>query len=71
VKWDRLSANHSAKTAKHNPCFLGISRMPPMPVVGFLRTMLTDVPNYVNAFRQGLKEAGFSRARTSSGYLRL
>jgi len=28
-------------------------------VVGFLRTTLTDVPHYVTAFRQGLKEAGF------------
>jgi ABC-type uncharacterized transport system substrate-binding protein len=28
-----------------------------MPVVGFLRS--TDVPHYVTAFRQGLKEAGF------------
>jgi putative tryptophan/tyrosine transport system substrate-binding protein len=27
--------------------------------VGFLRTTLTDVPHYVTAFRQGLKEAGF------------
>jgi hypothetical protein len=30
-----------------------------MPVIGFLRTTLTDVPHYVTAFRQGLKEAGF------------
>ena len=30
-----------------------------MPVVGFLRTTLTDVPHLVTAFRQGLKEAGF------------
>ena len=32
----------------------------PMPVVGFLHTLsLENVPNYVAAFRQGLKEAGF------------
>jgi ABC-type uncharacterized transport system substrate-binding protein len=30
-----------------------------MPVVGFLRTTLTDVPHHMTAFRQGLKEAGF------------
>ena len=31
-----------------------------MPVVGFLRSAtLTDVPHFVTAFRQGLKEAGF------------
>jgi putative ABC transport system substrate-binding protein len=35
------------------------AQQPAMPVVGFLRTTLTDVPHYVAAFRQGLKEAGF------------
>ncbi|MFL4979486.1 MAG: ABC transporter substrate-binding protein, partial [Xanthobacteraceae bacterium] len=35
------------------------AQQPAMPVVGFLRTTLTDVPHYVTAFRQGLKEAGF------------
>jgi ABC-type uncharacterized transport system substrate-binding protein len=30
-----------------------------MPVIGFLRTTLTDVPHYVTAFGQGLREAGF------------
>jgi putative ABC transport system substrate-binding protein len=31
-----------------------------MPVIGFLRSAtLTDVPHWVTAFRQGLKEAGF------------
>src|SRR5215471_301147 len=34
-------------------------QQPAMPVVGFLRTTLTDVPHLVTAFRQGLKEAGF------------
>ena len=35
------------------------AQQPAMPVVGFLRLTLTDVPHYVAAFRQGLKEAGF------------
>jgi ABC-type uncharacterized transport system substrate-binding protein len=35
------------------------AQQPTMPVVGFLRTTLTDVPHYVTAFREGLKEAGF------------
>jgi putative tryptophan/tyrosine transport system substrate-binding protein len=36
-----------------------------MPVVGFFYSgTLTDVPHFVTAFRQGLKEAGFLR-RTS------
>jgi putative tryptophan/tyrosine transport system substrate-binding protein len=35
------------------------AQRPALPVVGFLRTTLTDVPHYVTAFRQGLKEAGF------------
>jgi ABC transporter substrate binding protein len=35
------------------------AQQPAMPVVGFLRLTLTDVPHYVTAFRQGLKEAGF------------
>jgi putative ABC transport system substrate-binding protein len=35
------------------------AQQPAMPVVGFLRTTLTDVPHLVTAFRQGLKEAGF------------
>jgi putative ABC transport system substrate-binding protein len=36
------------------------AQQPPMPVVGFLRSAtLADVPHWVTAFRQGLKEAGF------------
>jgi putative tryptophan/tyrosine transport system substrate-binding protein len=35
------------------------AQQPAMPVVGFLRTTLADRPDYVTAFRQGLKEAGF------------
>jgi len=36
------------------------AQQPAMPVVVFLRSgMLTDVPHYVTAFRQGLKEGGF------------
>jgi ABC-type uncharacterized transport system substrate-binding protein len=35
------------------------AQQPAIPVVGFLRTTLIDVPHYVTAFRQGLKEAGF------------
>jgi ABC transporter substrate binding protein len=35
------------------------AQQPAMPVVGFLRVTLTDVPHYLTAFRQGLKEAGF------------
>jgi putative tryptophan/tyrosine transport system substrate-binding protein len=35
------------------------AQQPAMPVVGFLRLSLTDVPHYVTAFRQSLKEAGF------------
>jgi len=36
------------------------AQQPAMPVVGFLYGgTLTDVPHYVTAFRQGLKEAGF------------
>src|SRR5262249_13680523 len=35
------------------------AQQPAMPVVGFLRATLTDVPHLVTAFRQGLKEAGF------------
>ena len=40
---------------------LGASaQQPAMPVVGFLYGgTLTDVPHYVTAFRQGLKEAGW------------
>ena len=37
-----------------------------MPVIGFLRsTAATGSENLVGAFRQGLNEAGLSRARTS------
>jgi len=32
------------------------AQQPAIPVVGFLRTTLTDVPHYVTAFRQSLKE---------------
>jgi putative tryptophan/tyrosine transport system substrate-binding protein len=36
------------------------AQQPAMPVVGFLYGgTLTDVPHFVTAFRQGLKEAGF------------
>src|SRR5262245_41009031 len=35
------------------------AQQPAIPVVGFLRTTLIDVPHYVTAFRKGLKEAGF------------
>src|SRR5215831_15976756 len=35
------------------------AQQPAMPVIGFLRTSLTDVPHYVTAFGQGLREAGF------------
>jgi putative tryptophan/tyrosine transport system substrate-binding protein len=38
----------------------GRAQQPAMPVVGFLYGgTLTDVPHFVTAFRQGLKEAGF------------
>src|SRR4029078_4787639 len=40
--------------------FAARSQQPTMPVVGFLRSAtLADVPHWVAAFRQGLKEAGF------------
>jgi ABC-type uncharacterized transport system substrate-binding protein len=36
-----------------------------MPVIGFLRsTTLADAPNYVTAFRQGLKDGGFIEGQT-------
>jgi putative ABC transport system substrate-binding protein len=36
------------------------AQQPTMPVIGFLRSAtLADVPHWVAAFRQGLKEAGF------------
>ena len=36
------------------------AQQPTMPVVGFFYSgTLTDVPHFVTAFRQGLKEAGF------------
>jgi putative ABC transport system substrate-binding protein len=35
------------------------AQQPAIPVVGFLRTTLIDVPHYVTGFREGLKEAGF------------
>jgi putative tryptophan/tyrosine transport system substrate-binding protein len=39
-----------------------------MPVVGFFYSgTLTDVPHFVTAFRQGLKEAGFLRTRLNGG----
>jgi putative tryptophan/tyrosine transport system substrate-binding protein len=35
-------------------------QQPAMPVIGFVRSgTLADVPHFVSAFRQGLKEAGF------------
>jgi putative ABC transport system substrate-binding protein len=40
--------------------FAARAQQPTMPVVGFLRSAtLADVPHWVAAFRQGLKEAGF------------
>ena len=40
--------------------FAAYAQQPTMPVVGFLRSAtLADVPHWVAAFRQGLKEAGF------------
>ena len=40
--------------------FAAIAQRPVMPVVGFMHTLsFENVPNYVAAFRQGLKEAGF------------
>jgi putative ABC transport system substrate-binding protein len=42
------------------------AQQPAMPTVGFLRSAtLADVPHWVTAFRQGLKEAGFVEGRTS------
>ena len=42
------------------------AQQPAMPVVGFVRsTSLADAAHLVTAFRQGLKEAGFVRAKTS------
>jgi ABC-type uncharacterized transport system substrate-binding protein len=36
------------------------AQQPTMPVIGFLRSAsLVDVPHFVTAFRQGLKEAGY------------
>ena len=36
----------------------------PMPVIGFLRSgSLNDVPHFVNAFRQGLKETDYVEGR--------
>jgi putative tryptophan/tyrosine transport system substrate-binding protein len=42
------------------------AQQPAMPVIGFLRsTSPAASTHFVTAFRQGLKEASFSRARTS------
>ena len=42
------------------------AQQPAMPVIGFLRdTSLADATHLVAAFRQGLKEGAFSRARIS------
>jgi ABC-type uncharacterized transport system substrate-binding protein len=42
------------------------AQQPAIPVVGFLRTTLTDAAHYVTAFRQGLKEAGFVEGQNVS-----
>jgi putative ABC transport system substrate-binding protein len=40
--------------------FTARAQQPAMPVIGFLRSAtLADVPHWVTAFRQGLKEGGF------------
>ena len=42
------------------------AQQPAMPVIGFLHSTVGDgSANLVGAFRQGLNEAGLSRARTS------
>jgi putative tryptophan/tyrosine transport system substrate-binding protein len=44
--------------------FAARAQQPVMPVVGFLRSAtLADVQQWVTAFRQGLKEAGFVEGR--------
>jgi hypothetical protein len=41
------------------------AQQPGMPVVGFIHVLSFDnVPHYVPAFRQGLKETGSLRAKT-------
>jgi len=40
------------------------AQQPPMPMIGFLRSgSLIDVPHFVNAFRQGLKETDYVEGR--------
>ena len=40
------------------------AQQPAVPVIGFLRSAaLTDVPHFATAFRQGLKETGFSEGQ--------
>ena len=42
-------------------------QQPAMPVIGFVRSgTLADVPHFVSAFRQGLKEAGFVEGQNAA-----
>ena len=43
------------------------AQQPAMPVIGFVRSgTLADVPHFVSAFRQGLKEAGFVEGQNAA-----
>ena len=40
------------------------AQQPAVPVIGFLRSeLIANVPHFVTAFRQGLREAGFVEGR--------